>query len=541
MPGVAVGSRRGNPSVAPVLNAVDFVPYNATHDHKSSYGNTSPGHLVASDELDRAKRLALETQAEENLRNMMEKEKVELHRKSLDRVQNWGNTVLGQRRQRLAAKEERMAKLEEERQKVDQEWAKLKDAKRQEAIDRARWMQRTEQPRIKQLHSSLLLSNVLEERNRQLIENEQRRKTLEKAKHAEEARLRHAEEEALRKEQEAMVRARIAAYQTAEDQLQQVAAKRHGKSRSRASSNVPGTDETRDDEKWAAESRRAAAQERELRLTDRQRQLKLEEEQRKALDAAKEQHEAEKRKILEDEKLLKEEAEKFAEMKRLFAVQRKEAEKRIIQERQNKSEAASRIAAEQSLEYQRRREEFLEKNIHAHDGLWEKRMAEEQARHKKALEQEASYQIEHLKEMQERRRRELEEGLAIRQKFEREATEFIEGGKAEKATAHKNLDILKKAHKEQMEMNERRRKQERSELLEDELAARREQETEDEAFENYAMQLMKEWRAAGKDVTPILRVLRQDNAQRKPERPVPPGQQLVNTFSRLGFPGRSTT
>ncbi|TPX71694.1 hypothetical protein SpCBS45565_g00753 [Spizellomyces sp. 'palustris'] len=541
MPGVAVGSRRGNPSVAPVLNAVDFVPYNATHDHKSSYANTSPGHLVALDEIDRAKRLALETQAEENLRNMMEKEKVELHRKSLDRVQNWGNTVLGQRRQRLAAKEERMAKLEEERQKVDQEWAKFKDAERQEAIDRARWMQRTEQPRIKQLHSSLLLSNVLEERNRQLIENEQRRKNLEKAKHAEEARLRQAEEEALRKEQEAMVRARIAAYQTAEEQLQQVAAKRHGKSRSRASSNGPGTDETRDDEKWAAESRRAAAQEQELRLTDRQRQLKLEEEQRKALDAAKEQHEAEKRKILEDEKLLKEEAEKFAEMKRLFAVQRKEAEKKIIQERQNKSEAASRIAAEQGLEYQRRREEFLEKNIHAHDGLWEKRMAEEQAKHRKALEQEASYKTEHLKEMQERRRHELEEGLAIRQKFEREATEFMEGGKAEKATAHKNLDILKKAHKEQMEINERRRKQERSELLEDELTARRQQETEDEAFENYAIQLMNEWRAAGKDVTPILRVLRQDNAQRKPERPVPPGQQLVNTFSRLGFPGRSTT
>lgn len=56
------------------------------------------------------------------------------------------------------------------------------------------------------------------------------------------------------------------------------------------------------------------------------------------------------------------------------------------------------------------------------------------------------------------------------------------------------------------------------------------------------MEMVREWQQAGKDVKPLLRVLRQARSERKgAQKPRPPGQIVneVNTFSRLGFPGRA--
>ncbi|KAJ3149237.1 hypothetical protein HDU89_003953 [Geranomyces variabilis] len=94
----------------------------------------------------------------------------ELHKKSMDRARGWGNTIMGGRRQRLAAQAGRQQKQEEERQRVDIEWAAVKASERKAAVDRARNMLRFQEPRVKKLHSALVLSNVLQERDAQVLQ-----------------------------------------------------------------------------------------------------------------------------------------------------------------------------------------------------------------------------------------------------------------------------------------------------------------------------------------------------------------------------------
>ncbi|KAK6100199.1 hypothetical protein MT418_001551 [Batrachochytrium dendrobatidis] len=105
--------------------------------------------------------------SEENLHLMLHRQNITLHASSVERVKLWGNTIMGYRKKRLAAQNEKARILEEERLKVDAEWAKLREMERQNAIQRARQLQQSDQPRVRALHSQLLLSNVLQERDKQ--------------------------------------------------------------------------------------------------------------------------------------------------------------------------------------------------------------------------------------------------------------------------------------------------------------------------------------------------------------------------------------
>ena len=55
-----------------------------------------------------------------------------------------------------------------ERQQIDSEWAVIRQQEREQAIKRAKDLLRADEPRVRSLHSQLLMSNVLQERDLQL-------------------------------------------------------------------------------------------------------------------------------------------------------------------------------------------------------------------------------------------------------------------------------------------------------------------------------------------------------------------------------------
>nr|XP_002128435.1 coiled-coil domain-containing protein 173 [Ciona intestinalis] len=91
-----------------------------------------------------------------------------LHAQSKEIVQNWSNTIVGQRQKKLQARKLREEKEEEGRVKLDIEEAKYQAEKRKQAIDKAKTIQYFQTDRIKSFHGALLLTEVLKERDAQV-------------------------------------------------------------------------------------------------------------------------------------------------------------------------------------------------------------------------------------------------------------------------------------------------------------------------------------------------------------------------------------
>ncbi|KAG5463077.1 MAG: hypothetical protein BJ554DRAFT_1881 [Olpidium bornovanus] len=92
----------------------------------------------------------------------------ERHRKSVAMVKNWENTIAGQRRMKLQARQRRLEAEEAERARQDLEWAVEEAERRREAVARARQLQFFERDSVREFHSRVLLNQVLREQDRQL-------------------------------------------------------------------------------------------------------------------------------------------------------------------------------------------------------------------------------------------------------------------------------------------------------------------------------------------------------------------------------------
>ncbi|XP_057279722.1 cilia- and flagella- associated protein 210-like [Pezoporus wallicus] len=142
------------------------------------------------------------------------KEREEMHLRSKAAVKDWPNTCMGMAQRKLKARKLREEREEEERKLIDLEEAKFQAAKRKEAIDRAKTYLSYQNERIKGLHSALLLTKVLKERDAQVefkkLKSDANKKKDEEKEHEykeanfrdqEEARRRYMNEQALRRDQ----------------------------------------------------------------------------------------------------------------------------------------------------------------------------------------------------------------------------------------------------------------------------------------------------------------------------------------------------
>ncbi|XP_004601408.2 cilia- and flagella- associated protein 210 [Sorex araneus] len=96
------------------------------------------------------------------------KAKKQLHIRSQEVVKHWTNTSAGIRDQNLKAKKKRAEELEAEGKILDLEDEIYKQGERKKAIELAKQYQFYQTERVKKLHSGLLLSRVLKERDAQI-------------------------------------------------------------------------------------------------------------------------------------------------------------------------------------------------------------------------------------------------------------------------------------------------------------------------------------------------------------------------------------
>uniref|UniRef100_A0A3Q3AXX0 Cilia and flagella associated protein 210 n=1 Tax=Kryptolebias marmoratus TaxID=37003 RepID=A0A3Q3AXX0_KRYMA len=143
------------------------------------------------------------------------KQREALHLQSKEVVKLWSNTTT--RQKKLEAKKIREQIEEEERKRIVDEEANFKEQQRQEAIEKARTQMYYQTNRVKGLHSALLLTEVLKEREAQ-IELKRRIESASKdvdTKFLEAAKTR--EDEALKQEQEKALQRRLQRQAAAED------------------------------------------------------------------------------------------------------------------------------------------------------------------------------------------------------------------------------------------------------------------------------------------------------------------------------------
>ena len=172
--------------------------------------------LLSSGELSGMEHRAKATGRETSDR---QRELARLHNLSNSRKAKWPNTLEAARERKERARQEKLDAEESLRQEIDREEEALQAEKRRLVIERANKMLYDSTDRVKSLHSKLLLTDVYQERERQ-IEVKTRLKQREQVDKArwhqktQEAIRRMDAEEDSRDEEEAVKRAEVARIRT---------------------------------------------------------------------------------------------------------------------------------------------------------------------------------------------------------------------------------------------------------------------------------------------------------------------------------------
>jgi len=127
-------------------------------------------------------------------------EKQRLLTESKELVKNWPNTLIGERQKKLQAKKLREKEEEKQRALNDIEEEKFQAQRRKEAIEKAKTKQYFQSDRVKCFHSAFLLTEVLKERDLQVILNKAKKEAYKDPDEAK--RLREAFEKSVIEEQE---------------------------------------------------------------------------------------------------------------------------------------------------------------------------------------------------------------------------------------------------------------------------------------------------------------------------------------------------
>ncbi|XP_030614221.1 coiled-coil domain-containing protein 173 [Archocentrus centrarchus] len=150
------------------------------------------------------------------------KQRENLHLQSQEVVKLWPDTIHGQKLKKLEEKKIREQIEEEQMRLADLEEAKYKEQKRKEIIEKAKTQLYYQTDRVKGLHSALLLTEVLKERDAQ-IELKQRRKSASKDVDKEFLDMvKTREGEALKQEQEMALQRKLVRQVAAEDLRNQI-------------------------------------------------------------------------------------------------------------------------------------------------------------------------------------------------------------------------------------------------------------------------------------------------------------------------------
>ncbi|XP_063355556.1 cilia- and flagella- associated protein 210 [Pelmatolapia mariae] len=255
------------------------------------------------------------------------KQRENLHLQSQEVVKLWPDTLHGQRLKRLQEKKIRKEIEEEQMRLADLEEAKYQEQRRKEIIEKAKTQLYCQTDRVKGLHSALLLTEVLKERDAQ-IELKQRRKSanidVDKAfLHMVQTR----EDEALKQEQEKAMQRKLVRQVAAEDLRNQIKENELLRERQKLESKKDGDEIQRLQALHQLERRMESEREanQKISLMQAHQEHITNRDLIRATDAQKQEAEEEQRKL-------------FLSTKQKIMKLRKEKEKELLREAQTRRE-----------------------------------------------------------------------------------------------------------------------------------------------------------------------------------------------------------
>ncbi|XP_047198630.1 protein CFAP210 [Hippoglossus stenolepis] len=332
-----------------------------------------------------------------------------LHLRSEQMVKEWPDTITNQRKKKLEDKKIREEIMEEKRKQLDIEEAEYKDQQRKDIVVKAKTQLFNQTNRVKGLHSALLMTEVLKEREAQI---ELKKRCASKDVENEFMNLAESrKDEALREEEEKAVQRKLKQLAFAEELEKQVKEFELAKERHEKENKKDGEENLRLHELYLLEQRMEEERQEEQKRNLKQAQLEhvTKRDLRRAAEAQKRAAEEEQRKVYLFEKEIEMEL-------------RKEKETELFREAQRKKEGFIKDLIDQLQ---------VQEHTVNEDQRIAKAIAEKEARREQQLREEEEKRTAVLESIGEHRE------LQIRQKEQRD--------KEEKQNCRDILEAKKKA------------------------------------------------------------------------------------------------
>ncbi|XP_035507205.2 protein CFAP210 [Scophthalmus maximus] len=294
-------------------------------------------------------------------------QRLALSLKSKEVVKLWSNTITGQRQKKLEAKKIREELEEEKRKQIDVEEAQFKEQQRKEAIEKAKTQLYYQTDRVKGLHSALMLTEVLKEREAQ-IELKKRINSASKDVDQEFRNMvKTREDEALRREQEKALEKKLERLAAAEDVKKQIKENELTKEQQKTENKKVEEEILRLGELYQWEQRKEGKRRAEQRRNLMQAHLEhvTNRDLIRAAEAQKQEAEEEQRKL-------------FLSAKQKMRKLKKDKETELFREAQKHRE---RIMNKLTIEHQEQtvsEEQRIAQAVAEQDARWERQQREEE-------------------------------------------------------------------------------------------------------------------------------------------------------------------
>ena len=429
------------------------------------------------------------------------REKLDLKKKSEERAAKWPNTIQAQRAKKEKLRRARLDVEEDERKKIDAIEAEIMAESRRLQIDRAKKKLYDNNDRVKALHSSLLLSEVLSEREAQ-IEYKKTIKVLRKVESDEWAKQQVKELEIKENEEErAILARRKATLEQKHKQLQQL-------EQVKAKITLEKKRDLEEGELLRKEAEEESIRQHEKELKVREVARKHTMETMKANDALQKY----KMKELQREKAAERAQEAYANKKEAFQEERK---RREVEKENEKQKARERMIAimERELEVARMKNERNfelqhQEAVAKEDSIMAKR-AERRRKEKIAIDKSRKQQLAIRKAMKEQK---YKDEQAFLDSWNQRTKELSEEDELETKMKFWENKQHQQFLKHQMDVKAKKKMVKKTKELEGAYVAALSIAEEEDTFKGYASVCIGEWNKRGKSLRPMQLLLNKKEA-----------------------------
>ncbi|XP_019945440.2 cilia- and flagella- associated protein 210 isoform X2 [Paralichthys olivaceus] len=427
----------------------------------------------------------------------VENQRKALHLRSKQMVKEWPNTIASQRQKKLEAKKIREQIEEEKRKQMDQEEAEYREQQRKEIVEKAKTQLYYQTDQVKGLHSALLMTEVMKEREAQ-VELKKRIKSATKDVEKEYMNLvEMRKNDALMQEEEKALQRKLERLAIAEEQKKQMKKGESAREKKETEIKKDREENLRLHERYLLEQRMEEERQEEQKRILKQAQLEhvTERNLMRAAEAQKQAAEEEQRKLFlsAKQKMMKLRKEKETELFREAQRQREDLMKKLTDQQQeqtvNEDQRIAKAVAEQDARHELQRREEEEKKTAVLKSL---------AEHRQLMRQE-----------KEQRDREEQQRARDMLEAKKEAERlFCEKQKAKALRIREDLRKMQDYNSTQTAAKTARQQQLRREEEEFEAKTRDLMAEEEKQFQLYSQQVIHAAAEAQRDVLPLCKAAR---------------------------------